>query len=170
MLPENSKRGALPINRKLLVSHKSRNLILLSAACLNSTSTARQRSLNWVYCPRCDEVDVTIGMKGAHNLLDGGMHWVCVNPYCTAKYEPLLVTPTMLKIYTNRALGELWTHCEQAVVSAGNLTFIGYSLPDPDYLIRAMLIRGLAKNPRREDLSLRDLFQHPRLRAGHAED
>jgi hypothetical protein len=108
-------------------------------------------SLNWVYCPRCDEIDITIGHKGASELLRDRTDVLCVNPYCTSNYEPLLVSPTMLKVYSTRALKELWRLCEQTVASAGQLIFIGYSLPEADYLIRAMLVRGLARNPRKEE-------------------
>ena len=60
----------------------------------------------------------------------------------------------MLKTYTSRVLAELWRQSEQAVADAGRLVFIGYSMPDADYLIRALLIRGLARNPRRDQLRI----------------
>ena len=60
----------------------------------------------------------------------------------------------MLKVYSTRALKELWWLCEQAIASADKLVFIGYSLPEADYLIRAMLVRGVARNPRRENLEV----------------
>jgi len=111
-------------------------------------------SLNWVHCPKCDEVDITLAQKGAANLLQDEQRSICVNPYCTCSYEAFLVGPTMLKTYTSRILAELWKQSEQAVADAEQLIFIGYSMPDADYLIRALLIRGLARNPRREQTQI----------------
>lgn len=111
-------------------------------------------SLNWVYCRRCDEIDITIAQKRASNLLEGGEDRLCVNPYCTCSYEPFLGYPTMLKSYESRLLSELWMLSETALASARKIIFIGYSLPEADYLIRALLIRGLSQNEAKETLCI----------------
>jgi SIR2-like domain len=111
-------------------------------------------SLNWVYCPRCQEIDITIGYKDASELLDDRAKVPCVNGYCTAFYEPALLGPTMLKEYTTRPFSELWQLCEQEIARTKKLVFVGYSLPEADYLIRAMLIRGLSRNPQRGRLEV----------------
>jgi hypothetical protein len=97
-------------------------------------------SLNWLYCPKCDEVDMTID-KGAIRTLSGDYY--CHNEYCTCKYEPLLITPTMFKNYENRFIKEVWNHAEKELIAAENLVFIGYALKDEDYQIRCLLMKAL---------------------------
>lgn len=41
-------------------------------------------SLNWLYCPKCDEVDLTMHDKGVRRTL-GGLH--CANIYCTVSMK-----------------------------------------------------------------------------------
>jgi hypothetical protein len=103
-------------------------------------------SLNWFYCPKCDELDITSGIKGATALVGDRSKFLCVNPYCTSNYEPLIVTPTMLKVYENTFLQKLWILSENAISKANHLVFIGYSLPEADYHIRSLLIKALVKN------------------------
>lgn len=118
-------------------------------------------SLNWVHCPKCDEIDVTIARKGAANLLEDEKRPLCVNPYCTCSYDAFLVGPTMLKTYTSRLLGGLWNLSEQAVAQTQKMVFVGYSMPEADYLIRALLIRALARNPNRESLKITVIDRKP---------
>ena len=48
-------------------------------------------SLNWLYCKKCDEVDIVVGEKfDADDLKE----LYCADVNCTNKYEPLLITPT----------------------------------------------------------------------------
>ncbi len=103
-------------------------------------------SLNWFYCPKCDEIDLTIKEKGATMLADTQSKFICVNRFCTSFYEPLLVTPTMLKIYKNSFLKKIWNISADLITEAEQIIFIGYSLPDADYHIRSMLTKSLIKN------------------------
>jgi len=103
-------------------------------------------SLNWFYCPKCDELDITIGKKGASELAGDHDKFICVNHFCTSNYQPLLVTPTMLKLYDNSFLQELWLETEKIIAKAEKLFFIGYSLDPADYHIRSMLTKALANN------------------------
>ena len=97
-------------------------------------------SLNWLYCSKCDEVDVTID-KGAVRIVTGPYY--CINKYCTNKYESLLITPTMFKNYENRFIRETWECAEKALIDANRLVFIGYALKDEDYQIRCLLMKAL---------------------------
>ena len=109
-------------------------------------------SLNWLWCPKCDEIDVTIGEKGVVQMIEETTGRACINEYCTSNYQPLLVTPTMLKVYDGRLLGGLLRLFHQAIEKAAALVFIGYSFPDADYLVRSVLTRGLARNPNRSEV------------------
>lgn len=97
-------------------------------------------SLNWLYCPKCDEVDVSFGEKGVIKTLKG---LYCSNKNCTKKYEALLITPTMFKNYENRILKETWECAEKELAEAKELVFIGYALKDEDYQIRCLLMKAM---------------------------
>lgn len=99
-------------------------------------------SLNWLYCRKCGEVDLTIKEKGTEKLLTG-VGVTCFNRGCTNKYEPLLITPTMFKNYENRFIREVWELAEESLTEAENLIFIGYSLKDEDFQIRCLLMKAL---------------------------
>ncbi len=98
-------------------------------------------SLNWLYCPKCNEVDVTIGEKGAIELAEADCY--CYNRNCTSKYIPLLITPTMYKSYDNRVIKETWDCAERELRDADNVVFIGYGLKEEDYEIRCLLMKAL---------------------------
>lgn len=117
-------------------------------------------SLNWFYCPKCDELDVTISEKGIIKYLEKYNKFFCVNPYCTSNYEPLIVTPTMLKVYDNTFLQQLWDLSEEKLSEANKLIFIGYSLTEADYHIRSLLTKALANN-KNKDIQIIVVTKHP---------
>ena len=97
-------------------------------------------SLNWLYCRKCDEVDITIGTKA----VDNSRHVLyCADAGCTNTYEHLLITPTMFKNYENRFIRQVWERAEQALIEANKLVFIGYALKEEDYQIRCLLMKAL---------------------------
>ncbi len=102
-------------------------------------------SLNWLYCPRCDELDVSFHEKAGVAILTEPHLGRCAHGGCTARYQALLVGPSLEQRYDNRILAEVWSRAERAVAQAERIVLIGYSLPGADYLIRAMLTRHFAK-------------------------
>jgi SIR2-like domain len=108
-------------------------------------------SLNWLYCPSCQQLDVTIGRKGVHYIYEEdyeeGRDFAC--PDCQGRYYPLIITPTLLKTYDNILLREVWRQAEDKVSRADEVVFIGYSLPDADVLLRCMLKRALFRKRNR---------------------
>jgi len=106
-------------------------------------------SLNWLYCPRCDELDITLlEGKGALTLLDDPALGRCCMERCTSPYEAVLVGPSLDQRYEHRVLRDTWTRAERALQSSSRLVIIGYSLPDADYLIRSMLARTFGHRSR----------------------
>ncbi len=101
-------------------------------------------SLNWLYCPACQQLDVTIGEKGVRYIYEEGSDFRC--PDCHGRYDPLIITPTLLKTYNNILLREVWRRAEDKVSKADEVVFIGYSLPDADVQLRCMLLRALYQN------------------------
>lgn len=100
-------------------------------------------SLNWLYCPKCDEIDITLNAKGAAEYLNKEYEILCLNQYCTSNYEPLIVTPTKFKIYENRILNKIWEISRECISKTDEIIFIGYSLPEADTEIRCLLLNGI---------------------------
>jgi len=102
-------------------------------------------SLNWLYCPKCDEIDITLRQKGIAEYLNLNKEYelLCLNKYCTSHYEPLIVTPTKFKIYENRILNKIWEISKERISKADEIVFIGYSLPEADTEIRCLILNGV---------------------------
>ena len=100
-------------------------------------------SLNWLYCPKCDEIDITLKSKVAAEFLNKEYEISCLNQYCTSNYEPLIVTPTKFKRYENRVLNKIWEISRECISRADEIVFIGYSLPEADTEIRCLLLNGI---------------------------
>ena len=58
------------------------------------------------------------------------------------RYEPVIVTPTFLKSYDNPFIKDIWRAIEAELRRAERITFIGYSLPDADIMLRTMFSRA----------------------------
>lgn len=112
-------------------------------------------SLNWLYCPRCNEIDLTIKDKGVAYLYEG-LGLKCISSNCTCLYEPILVTPTKFKIYENRLIKETWSIAKKSISEATEIYFIGYSLPEADIEIRCLLLNGLNEGKRKAKITLVD--------------
>ena len=100
-------------------------------------------SLNWLYCPICQAIDITVGMKGVTLLRHAEMAPKC--PYGHG-YVPLLIAPTLLKSYDNPFISTIWRQSEDALAQADKIVIAGYSLPQADIIFRTRLIRALARN------------------------
>jgi hypothetical protein len=99
-------------------------------------------SLNWLYCPRCDELDVTLRQSaGALPILDVPELGRCIQERCTSPYETVLVGPSVEQRYEHRVLRDTWARAERALQQADALVIVGYSMPDADFLIRALIAR-----------------------------
>ncbi|HEU5180122.1 MAG TPA: hypothetical protein VFW45_04985 [Candidatus Polarisedimenticolia bacterium] len=99
-------------------------------------------SLNWLYCPRCDELDITLSQStGAVLILDEPELGRCSQERCTSPYETVLVGPSLEQRYENRFLAATWVRAERSLREAASLVIVGYSLPEADYLVRAMFAR-----------------------------
>ena len=114
-------------------------------------------SFNWLYCSRCDELDVTVAQKGLLECMSNKVY--CYDHFsCTARYQPLIVSPTFLKDYKNRIISEVWSLAEQAIAKADQIIFIGYSMPLDDYEIKSMFLRGISRNINRPIINVIDKF------------
>jgi SIR2-like domain len=102
-------------------------------------------SLNWLYCSVCQEIDITVGEKGVlTHIYDAPTPLKCSK--CGSSYEPLIITPTLVKVYRNILLSLTWKAAEESIASADELAFLGYALPEGDVHIRCMIQRALYRN------------------------
>jgi NAD-dependent SIR2 family protein deacetylase len=107
-------------------------------------------SLNWLYCPACDLLDVTYASNGAIRLVDDPEAARCYE--CETLRTPIIVPPSYYKNLSNVYLAVVWTKAYHALRAADQLVFCGYSFPDADmhikYLVkRAQLNRDRHVNP-----------------------
>jgi hypothetical protein len=71
-------------------------------------------------------------------------------PKCNTKYEPIIITPTMIKRYGDKlGIKQSWSLAEDSIKNADKIVFIGYSLSDSDYFTKYILVRALAHNEKR---------------------
>jgi hypothetical protein len=104
-------------------------------------------SLNWLYCPSCQEILVTQSDEGVQYIFSVHLQTskgVC--DQCGSRYEPLIITPSLTKSYPNPLLNEIWRQAEDQVARADQLVFVGYSLPDADAYVKAMFKRAIYTN------------------------
>lgn len=96
-------------------------------------------SLNWLFCPTCNEIEITPREKGLVT------HVITSQKACRACksfYTPLVVPPTFYKDMSNVFLANIWNRIERELRTAKHIVFCGYSFPDADIHIKYLLKRG----------------------------
>ena len=98
-------------------------------------------SLNWLFCPACNALEITPKEKGVvTRLITNFEHATC--PTCESVYMPLIVPPTFYKDLNNVFLATIWNRAESVLQKAKRVIFCGYSLPDADMHIKYLLKRA----------------------------
>ncbi|MDO8501591.1 MAG: SIR2 family protein [Gemmatimonadaceae bacterium] len=97
-------------------------------------------SLNWLYCPACDLLDITFASNGAIRLVDEPDGARCYE--CETLRTPIIVPPSYYKNMSNVYLGVVWTKAYQAIRQADQIVFCGYSFPDADMHVRYLVKRA----------------------------
>lgn len=118
-------------------------------------------SLNWMYCPNCNRLDLGVAESG-HTVKVLGQLWATQPslrleerytsrgrpcPDCETRMRALLITPTSQKDYGNPHIARIWYTAARALRRADRVVFIGYSLPHDDIEVAYLLKRGLAHLP-----------------------
>ena len=113
-------------------------------------------SLNWKYCNCCNQVLLTpwekkIGLGGEECLGDAGdsrgkrssglSGYRC--PSDDTDFQTLIVHPSHLKNLSHPVLSNLFIEASQEIRRSRRLVFVGYSLPEADIHVRAILKRSL---------------------------
>ena len=107
-------------------------------------------SLNWLFCPTCNELELTPNEKGVvTKLISDFTKATCSE--CGSVYLPLIVPPTFYKDLNNVFLSSVWNRTDKALRRVRHIVFCGYSFPDADmhikYLVKRAQING-ALRPR----------------------
>lgn len=107
-------------------------------------------SLNWKYCPCCGQVVLTpwgheINLATGH-FESGFEEEMTVCPFDGTLLGSLLQPPTHLKSNTNYIFQKLFDEASFLVQNASFLVFVGYSFPEADIHIRALIKRSFPQN------------------------
>ena len=102
-------------------------------------------SLNWLYCPTCNNLRITPYEKGVYTLMINPSSSYCQR--CDTVYSPIIVPPTFYKDLSKVFLSQVWNVAENELSEIEHLIFCGYSFPDSDIHIK-YLIKRIQKNRR----------------------
>jgi len=121
-------------------------------------------SLNWLYCPNCNRLDVAVSRSGwgfskaleQLFMSDGGEandlehRYTCHGSPCKncgTFVRPVMITPTQKKDYRNPHIAQVWYKAEEVLRSANAVIFVGYSMPPDDVEVVYLFKRGLEHLP-----------------------
>jgi hypothetical protein len=115
-------------------------------------------SLNWLFCPTCDELEITPKEKGVvTRLISEYADRRCAE--CHSVYSPMIVPPTFYKDLNNVFLSSIWNRTDVALRKVKHIVFCGYSFPDADIHIKYLLKR--AQTNRDTPLRVTVVNNHP---------
>ena len=95
-------------------------------------------SLNWLYCPTCNIMELTPKIKGAIKAFYKTK--ICVK--CGTKMEPVIIPPTFYKDMSNPFIQQIYLKADEVLRSAKRIFICGYSFPDADMHIKYLLKRA----------------------------
>lgn len=95
-------------------------------------------SLNWLYCPACISLTLTLKQKRVATLP--------LKPEecrtCTSETIPIIIPPTFFKVMSNYYLQEIWHKTKDVLRQTKRIFFCGYCFPDADIHIKYLLKRA----------------------------
>jgi hypothetical protein len=116
-------------------------------------------SLNWLFCPTCNELEITPKEKGVvTRLISEFADKKCLE--CETIFSPMIVPPTFYKDLNNVFLSSIWNRTDVALRKVNRIVFCGYSFPDADIHIKYLLKR--AQINRKAPLRVTVVNNHPR--------
>lgn len=109
-------------------------------------------SINLFYCPVCGEVLQSGYPESEGRAAAGGFCPLCAQQGQSIKLRHFIIAPTLFKSFTLPALRRLWYKALENLVSAAELYFIGYSLPEADILSYQLLDFGRRMCKKQQDV------------------
>lgn len=102
-------------------------------------------SLNWKYCDSCDQIALTPWQHGINLKRDTYESFMDIQvslcPFDGNKLSSLIQVPTHLKNNNIYIFRKLYDEASYLIKNATRLVFIGYSFPEADVHIRALIKR-----------------------------
>jgi hypothetical protein len=84
-------------------------------------------SLNWLFCPTCNELVLTPNEKGVVTRLSITTLRDKTCDVCESVYVPLIVPPTFYKDMNNAFLSAIWNRADVTLRKVKHIVFCGYS-------------------------------------------
>lgn len=112
--------------------------------------------LNWRYCNCCNQVLLTPWDTGVdinycesasrhdesgNRTKEDSRHNHC--PHCESLFQTLLIPPSHLKDLSHPVLSSLFSEASREIRKSSRVVFIGYSMPEADVHIKAILKKSL---------------------------
>ena len=99
-------------------------------------------SMTWLGCPHCGHVYIRpeMSMYSVGYWEVGSHHNTCHCGYWPLR--PVIVAPSLVRSLASPSLAAVWQSALDALRTASEWTFVGYSLPNEDIAIRSLLLRG----------------------------
>jgi len=96
-------------------------------------------SINLYYCPVCGDVFFFSPLVTEHPITEKETDSLmicknCSQPNQQVNLRHFIIAPTLFKSYTMSVLRRLWFKALKSLTEAGQIYFIGYSLPEADIL------------------------------------
>lgn len=95
-------------------------------------------SLNWLYCPTCNHIELTPKEKGAIKAFYQEKQ--CYK--CKTPMEPVIIPPTFYKDFRNPFIHLIYLKADKILRNAKRIFICGYSFPDADLHIKYLLKRA----------------------------
>lgn len=111
-------------------------------------------SINWLHCPNCQALYSGAGVREwSWDLYFGESPCPRCSPVrpegdsrSAAHLEPLMITPTFLKVLDSIHIQSTWQRAYHALARVQEVVFLGYSLPLADFHLRTLLRRALSRD------------------------
>lgn len=108
----------------------------------------------WLYCRKCKKIFSPPSYNKSKEYIKNALNDILDRrnkpkqcPQCNnISLSPILIMPTYYKIIQNVHLLDVWQNAAMELQEAMSLFFIGYSLPEADYLIRNLLVSNIKKS------------------------
>jgi len=101
-------------------------------------------SLNWTKCDLCGYYYINpegnIAFQVYREEVDDGNTCTCSD---TLKLRSVLVAPSIVRDIRDSNLLQVWKGAMEAIRTADEIVFVGYSLPPEDLAIKSIIVRGL---------------------------
>lgn len=116
-------------------------------------------SINLYYCPACGKVFFFSPTVTEHPVPEGETAVPLVCRSCSSPEKQVglrhfIIAPTLFKSYTLPALRQLWFRALKSLSDAGEIYFIGYSLPEADILSYQLFDYGRSLAGRKQTVHL----------------